>query len=177
MCSATLTPASPSAHPRALGVAGAIPCSGVTMANAKTSKGGNARKPATSAAAAPAAAPAASPMPTTATLPQASTTAETAPLPTTVSVAGAHVPAARNVVARAAALANVPAALANVALVAGKPCRVRVPYTLQCWEACKAALAKGPQTGAALASVSTGDFVRYAVSNKWLVPAAAPAEK
>lgn len=103
-----------------------------------------------------------------------STTPAVAPLPTVVSVAGQHVAAARNVVARAATLGNLPAALAQVQLQANaaKPCKVRVPYTVQCWQAMLAVLAanNGTATGAMLAQASTGDMVRYAVARKWLVP-------
>ena len=103
-----------------------------------------------------------------------STTPAVVPLPTVVSVAGQHVTAARNVVARAATLGNLPAALAAVQLQANpaKPCKVRVPYTVQCWQAMQAVLTAngGQATGAMLAQASTGDMVRYAVARKWLVP-------
>lgn len=103
-----------------------------------------------------------------------STTPAVAPLPTVVSVAGQHVTAARNVVARAATLGNLPAALVAVQLQANpaKPCKVRVPYTVQCWQAMQAVLTAngGTATGAMLAQASTGDMVRYAVARKWLVP-------
>ena len=103
-----------------------------------------------------------------------STTPAVQPLPTVVSVAGQHVTAARNVVARVATLGNLPAALAAVQLQANpsKPCKVRVPYTVQCWQAMQAVLAanNGTATGAMLAQASTGDMVRYAVARKWLVP-------
>ena len=83
----------------------------------------------------------------------------------------AGVVAARNVVARTASLGNVPAAMAAHSYILGRACKVRVPYTLACFNACSAMLAKGPQTAASLALASTGDFVRYAVKNGWLVAA------
>lgn len=95
-------------------------------------------------------------------------------LPVAVVVAGQQVAAAKNVLARAATLGNVPSALAAVRLVVGPvPCRVRVPYTQQCWSAVQAALATagGAATGQTLAQASTGDFVKYAVKNRWLAVA------
>jgi hypothetical protein len=90
-----------------------------------------------------------------------------------VVVAGQQVSAAKNVLARAASLGNIPTELAAKRLALGPVlCGVRVPYTVQCWLAVQAALAAagGTATGAALAGASTGDFVRYAVKNRWLAP-------
>lgn len=111
-------------------------------------------------------------MPTLATLPPATVTPAVQPLPTVVSLCGQHVAAAPNVVRRAATLGNVPAAMASVVLVAGKPCKVRVPYTMQAMQAILGHIAQhGPATAATLASVANGDMVRYAVRSGWLVPA------
>lgn len=95
-------------------------------------------------------------------------------LPVAVVVAGVQVSAAKNVLARAATLGNVPSALAAVRLVLGPvPCRVRVPYTQQCWSAIAAHIAQhGAATGQTLAGISTGDFLKYAVKNRWLAVAA-----
>ena len=83
----------------------------------------------------------------------------------------AGIVAANNVAARAASLAKVPAQVAAVSYTLGRPCKVRVPYTLACYQAVAGVLAAGPATGQALAAASTGDFVRYAVKNGWLVAA------
>lgn len=81
--------------------------------------------------------------------------------------------AARNVMARAASLQGLPTAASALTLRAGKPCRVRVPYTQAAWAACEKALreAGGTAPAPALAAASTGDFVTYAVRRGWLVPA------
>jgi len=80
--------------------------------------------------------------------------------------------AARNVQARAATLGNLAAGKAALTVRLGAPCRVRVPYTLACWERVEAELAAhgGTCPTAALAAVSTGDFVGYALRRKWLAP-------
>lgn len=83
----------------------------------------------------------------------------------------AGIAAANNVAARAASLHKVPVLLAAVSYTLGKPCKVRVPYTLACYQAVAAALAEGPATGEVLSKASTGDFVKYAVKNGWLVAA------
>jgi hypothetical protein len=93
-------------------------------------------------------------------------------LPVDVKVAGMQVVAARNVLVRAANLGNVPAALANATLVAGRPCKVRVPYTQAGVLAMLDHIAKhGPSTGAALAGVANGDLLTYSVRRGWLVQA------
>ena len=122
--------------------------------------------------AAQAAAPATAP----ATAPAAAAPALTVTLPTGVAVpavlcGGASVQAAPNVVKRTAKLGKVPPALASVRLVAGRPCKVRVPYTLQGVTAMLAHIAtNGPSTGTALAAVANGDLLGYAVRSGWLVP-------
>lgn len=83
----------------------------------------------------------------------------------------AGIVAANNVAARAASLAKVPAQVAAVSYTLGRPCKVRVPYTLAGYRLVAGVLAAGPATGQALAAASTGDFVRYAVKNGWLVAA------
>lgn len=86
--------------------------------------------------------------------------------------------AAQNVLARAASLrSDLPADLAGAVFVAGKPCKVRVPYTLACWERVAATLASGggSATAGSLAAVSTTDFVRYAFRRGWLVKQATAA--
>ena len=121
---------------------------------------------------APAPAQAPSPLPTVAT-PQATVQPAVQPLPTVVSLCGAHVAAAPNVVKRANSLGKVPQAIAGVTLVAGKPCKVRVPYTQAAMAAILAHLAQhGPATAAQLASVANGDMVRYAMRSGWLVATA-----
>lgn len=136
-------------------------------------------KPATTAAQAPSAmqqAAAALAAPAQPSTPPAVAGAPATPvLPVAVVVGGQQVAAARNVLARSATLGNVPSALAGVRLTTGPVvCRVRVPYTQQCWAQVQAHLAQhGPATGATLAGVSTGDFVKYAVKNRWLAAASA----
>ena len=98
--------------------------------------------------------------------------AEAPVLPVDVKVAGQQVVAARNVLVRAANLGNVPAALANATLVAGRPCKVRVPYTQAGVLAMLAHIAQhGPSTGATLAGVANGDLLTYSVRRGWLVQA------
>ena len=93
-------------------------------------------------------------------------------LPVDVKVAGETVVAARNVLARHANLANVPPALAGLTLRQGRPCKVRVPYTMAGVTAMLDYIAKhGPATGATLAGVANGDLLTYAVRRGWLVPA------
>jgi hypothetical protein len=93
-------------------------------------------------------------------------------VPTELQVAGTTVSAARNVLVRAANLGNVPAALANATLVAGRPCKVRVPYTQAGVLAMLDHIAKyGPSTGATLAGVANGDLLTYSVRRGWLVQA------
>ena len=122
---------------------------------------------------APAPVQAPNPLPTVAT-PTATVQAAVAPLPTVVSLCGQHVAAAANVVKRASTLANVPAAIAGVVLVAGKPCKVRVPYTQAAMAAILGHISQhGPATASQLASVANGDMVRYALRSGWLVPAPA----
>lgn len=92
----------------------------------------------------------------------------------TVAVGGVALTAANNVAARHATLGNLPAALASVSYTVGRPCKVRVPYTQQCWAQVAAVLEAngGTATGAELAAASTGDFVAYAVrKGGWLVAA------
>lgn len=104
---------------------------------------------------------------------QASAPAPVAPVATQVKVAGVQVSAARNVVKRAATLGTLGSGVQAQVLRAGKPCKVRVPYTVECWARVSQALASaaGNQAPAsALAAVSTGDFVNYAVRSGWLVP-------
>jgi hypothetical protein len=91
-------------------------------------------------------------------------------LPVDVKVAGMQVVAARNVLVRAANLGNVPAALASATLVAGRPCKVRVPYTQAGVLAMLEHIAQhGPSTGAVLASVANGDLLTYSVRRGWLI--------
>ena len=98
--------------------------------------------------------------------------AEAPALPVEVTVAGTTVGAARNVLARHANLANVPPALAGLTLRQGRPCKVRVPYTMAGVTAMLDHIAKhGPTTGATLAGVANGDLLTYAVRRGWLVPA------
>lgn len=87
-----------------------------------------------------------------------------------VKALGEPVIAAPNVRARAASLTNLAAGKAELTLKAGVPCKVRVPYTVACWERVQAELAKGKGQAPAtkLAAVSTGDFVQYALRRKWL---------
>ena len=147
-----------------------------TMAT-KTTRKPATRKPASPVPApAPVQAPAApvvAPAPVQAAVPAATVVA--GPKQGTQLLAVAHfggaVPAARNVLARASSLcAPVPAALQGVLLQAGRPCRVRVPYTQAAHAACVAALAAagGKAPAATLAAASTTDFVRYAVRRGWL---------
>lgn len=110
--------------------------------------------------------------PVAATTPAQPTTpvaAPAAPLPP-VTVGGQVVATAANVQRRVATLGNV-GNMGTITLTAGRPCRVRVPYTIACYDQCMAALtaAGGTATGAALAQASTGDFVKYATKNGWLV--------
>jgi len=82
--------------------------------------------------------------------------------------------AAANVLARAATLCKpLPSEKATKALRLGKPCRVRVPYTIACYERIVALLAANGGTAPAekLAAVATTDFVVYAVRRGWLVGA------
>jgi len=96
--------------------------------------------------------------------------AEVPVLPVDVKVAGMQVVAARNVLVRAANLGNVPAALASATLVAGRPCKVRVPYTQAGVLAMLDHIAQhGPSTGAVLASVANGDLLTYSVRRGWLI--------
>ena len=93
-------------------------------------------------------------------------------LPVDVKVAGETVVAARNVLARAANLGNVPSALAALTLREGRPCKVRVPYTVAGVTAMLNHIAAhGPTTGAELAGIANGDLLTYAVRRGWLVPA------
>ena len=105
--------------------------------------------------------------------PEAVVLAPAAPaLPVEVTVAGATVGAARNVLARHANLANVPTALAGLTLRVGRPCKVRVPYTVAGVTAMLNHIAiHGPSTGAELAGIANGDLLTYAVRRGWLVPA------
>ena len=98
--------------------------------------------------------------------------AEAPALPVDVKVAGETVVAARNVLARAASLDKVPTALAALTLREGRPCKVRVPYTVAGVTAMLNHIAAhGPTTGAELAGIANGDLLTYAVRRGWLVPA------
>ena len=91
-----------------------------------------------------------------------------------VQAFGAPLVAAKNVLARAGSLCSaVPSTLQSVQLAAGRPCKVRVPYTLAANAAVQAALAAagGKAPASELAKASTTDFVRYAVRRGWLVVA------
>ena len=93
-------------------------------------------------------------------------------LPVDVKVAGETVVAARNVLARAENLDKVPSALASITLREGRPCKVRVPYTMAGVTAMLNHIGQhGPSTGATLAGVANGDLLTYAVRRGWLVPA------
>jgi hypothetical protein len=105
--------------------------------------------------------------------PEAVVLAPAAPvLPVDVKVAGETVTAARNVLARAANLDKVPTALGSMTLREGRPCKVRVPYTVAGVTAMLNHIAiHGPSTGAELAGIANGDLLTYAVRRGWLVPA------
>ena len=83
----------------------------------------------------------------------------------------AGVLAAPNVAARGTALNNVPANMAPQNYTLGRPCKVRVPYTIASYNGVVELLAEkgGYATGAEIAAASTGDFLRYAVKSGWLL--------
>lgn len=89
-----------------------------------------------------------------------------------VTAFAAPVAAANNVLARANSLCAAHKE-ADLKLRAGKPCRVRVPYTLASWEKCEQFLlgAGGVARAGDLSAVATTDFVRYAQRRGWLVAA------